>query len=74
MSTTAQINAYLEWRAKREGKQVNVSPDAYERDRIIREIFGLLDEHDLYSTEQQIIPIGLMKSLVDEYRNLEEDN
>lgn len=31
MSTT-EINAYLDWRADREGKTVDVSPEAYHRD------------------------------------------
>jgi len=42
MSTTKQINAYLAWRSEREGKTVDVSPEAYERDRLIAEIFDLI--------------------------------
>ena len=36
--TAAEINAYLEWRAMREGKTVDVSPEAFERDQIIERI------------------------------------
>ena len=39
--TTAEINAYLDWRAEREGKTVDVSPEAYERHQIIQKIFGI---------------------------------
>lgn len=42
MSTTAQINAYLAWRSEREGRTVDVSPEAYERDRLIAEILDLI--------------------------------
>lgn len=38
MSTTEQINAYLAWRSEREGRMVDVSPEAYERDQIIDRI------------------------------------
>jgi hypothetical protein len=71
--STAEINAYLDWRAEREGKTVDVSPEAYERHQIIVAIFGLIDNYELYTDEPQIIPIGEMKSLTAEYRNLEEN-
>ncbi|UXO93866.1 hypothetical protein Pan2_47 [Pseudanabaena phage Pan2] len=44
MSTTEQINAYLAWRSEREGKAVDVSPEAYERDRLIAEALDLIRE------------------------------
>lgn len=42
MSTTEQINAYLVWRSEREGRTIDVSPEAYERDRLIAEILTLI--------------------------------
>lgn len=41
--TTAEINAYLDWRAQREGRQVDVSPEAYHRDCIIQKIIKTID-------------------------------
>lgn len=51
MSTTAQINAYLAWRSEREGKTVDVSPEAYERDCLARSIMIAVIEHGRTDSE-----------------------
>ena len=44
MSTIEQINAYLAWRSEREGKTVDVSPEAYERDRLLAMIIENIND------------------------------
>jgi len=42
--TAAEINAYLEWRAMREGKTVDVSPEAYATEAAIEELLKEIDD------------------------------
>lgn len=72
MSTTEQINAYLAWRSEREGRTVDVSPEAYERDFLLTEILDRIRnayeaDDDLDSLFDQLI------KTVEEYDNLEDN-
>lgn len=72
MSTTEQINAYLAWRSEREGRTVDVSPEAYERDFLLTEILDRIRnayeaDDDLDSLFNQLI------KTVEEYDNLEDN-
>lgn len=73
MSATEQINAYLAWRSEREGKTVDVSPEAYERDFLTAEILRLIrngpaDPHFNFETAW-----GHLESLVNELDELEDN-
>lgn len=41
--STAEINAYLEWRAEREGKTVDVSPEAYNLQLQTEKLFSMVE-------------------------------
>ncbi len=69
MSTTEQINAYLAWRSEREGKTVDVSPEAYERYWIVQEILQEL-RHDDPDPELQWDDLA---ELVRDYDRLEDN-
>jgi hypothetical protein len=68
--TTAEINAYLDWRAQREGRQVDVSPEAYHRDCIVEEILQLLDTIRKAAPEDNVL--GFVDQMVDAYSELDE--
>ncbi len=72
--TTAEINAYLDWRAQREGRQVDVSPEAYERDMLISEVFDRI-RNAMDDPEMDVVDAwdGLEK-IVEEYDELEKEN
>lgn len=67
--TTAEINAYLEWRAMREGKTVDVSPEAYQRNCIIEEILNLLGVIRKADKTDNIW--GFVDQMVDAYSELD---
>ncbi len=75
MSTTAEINAYLNWRTEREGKTVDVSPEAYERHQIVKFVLDAIREgpDDNTLTEFNASWAELDK-LVDELDELEKEN
>ena len=73
--TTAEINAYLEWRAMREGKTVDVSPEAYYRDCVVEEILQIL--HQLGESDPGRDWEPPMNELVElrlELKDIEEQN
>ena len=72
--TTAEINAYLEWRAEREGKTVDVSPEAFHRDILVFEILDRIRNGPAepeFNTEDGWF--GL-ETLIDEIDALEKEN
>jgi len=68
--TIVEINAYLVWRAQREGRQVDVSPEAYYRDCIVEEILQLLDTIRKAKPEDAVL--GFVDQMVDAYSELDE--
>lgn len=72
--STAEINAYLEWRAEREGKMVDVSPEAYHRDCIIEEILNLLGViRNADETDNILVFVDQMVDAHDELEPVEEN-
>lgn len=71
--STAEINAYLDWRAEREGKTVDVSPEAYERHCIIQDLFDAI--HGQFQVDDpDNAGIGELYNLVRMYELLVEEN
>lgn len=68
MSTTEQINAYLTWRSEHEGKTVDVSAEAYERHKIIEEIFAIAVEYHQGGDEATSALLDLYELTQDYYR------
>ena len=67
MSTTAEINAYLNWRAEREGKTVDVSPEAYALHMAIFDLHSavrdVIVELDLNDDWQRLVATTLNEHL-----------
>lgn len=71
--TTAEINAYLDWRAQREGRQVDVSPEAYEAHLLIERIMEICVS--LHEGEDEMTSALLeLYELTQEYHRLEKEN
>ena len=70
--STAEINAYLAWRSEREGKTVDVSPEAYERHFLLTEILDRI--RNAYEADDDLDGVfdQLIKT-VEEYDNLEDN-
>jgi hypothetical protein len=77
--TTAEINAYLDWRAQREGRQVDVSPEAYRRDCIIKDLMLSVTDVAKYNPSVATADvyaevITVLQNLVREYELTEKEN
>lgn len=71
MSTTEQISAYLAWRSEREGRTIDVSPEAYERYQIVGEILDSIAE---WSTSVENHPmLDRLGALLTNYYKLEDN-
>lgn len=72
--TTAEINAYLDWRAEREGKTVDVSPEAFYRDILVFEILDRIRNGPADPEFNAEDAWARLEILVEEYDSLEKEN
>ena len=68
--TIAEINAYLDWRAEREGMTIDVSPEAYERHLIVEAIIDAISNWSLAGDDHFML--GVLGRLVTDYYGMGE--